>query len=224
MKKLERLAEATAPDGTVLTLFRHDGAHYIRANGTELMSTRRHHSETALAALVCDRLRRTAGPTVLVGGLGFGFTLKAALAALGADAKVIVAELIPAVIEWNRDPRYGLDNTWLDDPRVEIRQDDVMNVLEASRGVFDGILLDVDNGAESFTTRGNRRLYDISGVATTIAALRPNGSVAYWSDRDDPAFESVLRDAGLVVDTREVRAHATSGAWHTLIVGKLSQG
>ena len=221
MKKLERLAEATAPDGTVLTLFRHDGAFYIRANGAELMSTRRHHSEEALAELACAPLRYAAAPRVLVGGLGFGFTLRAALDALGSNATVVVAELLPAVVEWNRDPRYGLSNGSLDDPRVEIRRADVMDILRSSRGAFDAIMLDVDNGAESFTTRGNRRLYGVDGIATTIAALRPGGRAAYWSDREDPPFERLLRDSGLVVETRRVRAHVTSGAWHTLIVGRL---
>ena len=127
MKPVERLEQATAPDGTVLTLYRHDGAYTIRVDGVELMSTRRHHSEDKLAELACAPLRDVADARVLIGGLGLGFTLRAALEALGPDASVVVVEIIGDVIEWNR--KYRLGHAALDDPRVDLRHDDVANVL-----------------------------------------------------------------------------------------------
>ena len=155
MKKVERLDAATAPDGTVLTLYRHDGAYSIRVDGVELMSTRRHHSEDRLAELVCEPLRLVPRARVLIGGLGLGFTLAAALRSLAPDARVVVAEILAEVIGWNEDPEYGLGGAALRDERVELRHDDVANVLRAGRGVYDGIMLDVDNGAEPLTTAGN---------------------------------------------------------------------
>lgn len=220
MKKFERLEETTAPDGTVLTLYRHDGAYFIRVNGVELMSTRRHHSEDTLAELVCAPLRDHPGARVLIGGLGLGFTLKAALASLPEDADVVVAEILPAVIAWNQNPEYQLSAAALADPRVELRLDDVANILISEPGSFDGIMLDVDNGADALTTAGNARLYNRSGIETAVAALRPNGRLAYWSADPDPAFEDTLCKAGLVVETARVRAHKTSGGRHMLFVAR----
>lgn len=220
MKRFERLGEATAPDGTVLTLYRHDGAYSIRVGTVELMSTRRHHSEERLAELVCAPLRETPGARVLIGGLGLGFSLQAALRSLGDDARVVVVELVAGIIDWNRNPDYGLAAAALGDPRVELRHDDVANVLAEGRGGFDAILLDVDNGAEALTTAGNARLYRRDGIRTAAAALRPNGRLAYWSASGDPAFETALRRAGLAVETTRVRAHPTAGGWHTLIVAR----
>jgi spermidine synthase len=220
VKPTERLEEAVTPDGTVLSLFRHDGHYYLRANGIELMSTRRHHSEEKLAELACADLRTRSDARVFIGGLGFGFTLKAALRVLSPGASVVVAELLADVIAWNRNPAYALAGDALADPRVTVRQEDAVNALARAAGSYDAILLDVDNGAESFTTAGNARLYDGVGIEMAIAALRPNGRLAYWSDRDDPRFARALRDAGLRVETARVRAHATSGAWHTLLVAR----
>ncbi|HKG90657.1 MAG TPA: hypothetical protein VKA84_02125 [Gemmatimonadaceae bacterium] len=220
MKRFERLGEATAPDGTVLTLYRHDGAYSIRVGTVELMSTRRHHSEEKLAELVCVPLRETASARVLIGGLGLGFSLQAALRSLGADARVVVVELVAGIIDWNRNPDYGLAAAALSDPRVELRHDDLANVLAESQGGFDAILLDVDNGAEALTTAGNARLYGRDGIRSATAALRPNGQLAYWSASGDPAFETALRRAGLTVETTRVRAHPTAGGWHTLIVAR----
>jgi spermidine synthase len=220
LKKTERLGEATAPDGTVLTLLRHDGAYSIRVHGVELMSTRRHHSEDAFGELVCAPLRQRAGARVLIGGLGLGFTLRAALATLAPDARVVVVEIVAAVIQWNTNPDYPLGADALRDERVELRHDDVVNVLKGSPTAFDAILLDVDNGADPLTTRGNAVLYRDPGIDLAVAALRPGGRVAYWSADRDPAFEKALRRAGLVVEATKVRAHATSGVWHWLIVGR----
>jgi spermidine synthase len=216
VKPLERLGEARTPDGTVIALFRHDGAYLIRADGVELMSTRRHLSEDQLAEVGCDPLRAVAGARVLIGGLGLGFTLRAALRALGADAEVVVAELVPEVIAWNADPRYGLSVDSLADARVRVVEDDVGNVLHANRGGFDAILLDTDNGPDGMLMTENSRLYSRAGIAATIAALRPGGTIVYWSVADDPKFERALRGAALEVRPLKVRAHDTSGPLHTL--------
>ena len=220
MKKFQRLDEATTPDGTVLSLFEHDGAYVIRVNGVELMSTRRHFSEDALADLVCAPLRGTPGAQVLIGGLGLGFTLKAALRALAPDAHIVVAELVGKVIEWNRNADYPLAADALQDARVELRQGDVVRILRERPGAFDAIMLDVDNGADALTTAGNAALYRSSGIHLAVGALRPGGRVAYWSATEDRNFETMLQHAGLAVDVKRVRAHATSGAWHTLYVGR----
>jgi len=222
MKKLERLAEARTPDGTVLALFRHDGQYLIRADGAELMSTRHHHSEDQLAALACTPLREREDACVLIGGLGFGFTLKAALRALPDDARVVVAELVRAVIEWNEHPAYALSGAALRDPRVELRHADVAEVLRESAGRFDAIMLDVDNGPDPMTTSGNGALYTDAGIRMTAAALRPGGRIVYWSAQDDRTFERVLRRAGLTVEVSRVWSHGTSGALHTLFVARVT--
>jgi spermidine synthase len=220
VKKYERLDEATAPDGTVLTLYRHDGAYYIRVGGVELMSTRRHHSEDRLAELVCAPLADVAGARVLIGGLGLGFTLRAALHALRADAEVVVAELVEAVIRWNEEPAYDLARTELHDPRVTLLHDDVARVLAANAGAFDGIMLDVDNGADALTSGHNARLYDDAGIRLAAAALRPGGRLAYWSADLDPAFADALRRAGLSVETTGARAHPSTRTRHALYVAR----
>jgi spermidine synthase len=220
MKKLERLAEARTPDGTVLVLHRHDGDYLIRADGAELMSTRHHHSEDRLAEVACAQLRDRVDARVLIGGLGFGFTLKAALRALRADAHVVVAELVRAVIEWNENADYTLARSAMCDPRVEVRHADVAVVLRESAGQFDAIMLDVDNGPDPMTTSGNGALYGDAGIRMTVAALRPGGRIVYWSAQDDRKFERTLRRAGLAVETARVWSHGTSGTLHTLFVAK----
>lgn len=218
MKRVERLGEGVAPDGTVLTLYRHDRDYVIRANGEELMSTRRHHSEEVLAELVCAPLRERGGARVLIGGLGLGFTLRAALRTLGPDAHVAVAEIVGEIIRWNQDPGYALAADALLDPRVELHHDDVANVLQANPGGFDAIMLDVDNGAAPMTTRGNALLYRAEGIRRAAAALRPGGRVAYWSAGPEPGFETALRRAGMAVERIRARAHPGLGIWHTIYV------
>lgn len=220
VKRTERLGEATAPDGTVLVLYRHDRDYTIRVGGTDLMSTRRYHSEEQLAELVCRPLAEGEAPRVLIGGLGLGFTLKAALRALPADAQVVVAEIVGEIIAWNRNPEYPFAAEALADPRVEVRHDDVANVLRDGRGAFDAIMLDVDNGAQAFTMDSNADLYRARGIRRAVAALRPGGRVAYWSADDDPRFAALLRDAGLEVEVAKARAHATSGGQHTILIGR----
>ncbi len=218
MKPTELIAEARAPDGAVLTLYRHDGAYLLRVNGVELMTTRRHNSETQLAEVACAPLAGSPGARVLIGGLGFGFTLKAALRTLAADAQVVVAEIVGEVIAWNRNPEFALAHDALLDPRVDLRHDDVLNVLRRSPVAFDAIMLDVDNGAESLTTAGNAALYADAGIRAAIAALRPRGRLVYWSAQADPRFVQRLERAGLTVETQKIRAHQTAGGYYSLFI------
>ncbi len=218
MKPLERLGEAQTPNGTVLSLFRHDGAYLIKADGIELMSTRRHLSEDRLAEVACAPLAGAAAVRVLIGGLGLGFTLRAALQALPADAQVVVAELVAEVIAWNADPTYDLSAAAMRDPRVRIVHDDVVNVLRANPAGFDAIMLDTDNGPDGMLMSENARLYAMRGIALTVAALRDGGRIVYWSVGDDPKFVGALQQSRLAVETLRVRAHDTSGPMHTLYV------
>ncbi|CAN5921562.1 spermidine synthase [soil metagenome] len=216
MKPYERLGEARTPNGTVLSLYRHDGAFLIRADGVELMSTRRHLSEDRLAEVACGPIRERTSARVLIGGLGLGFTLRAALRAMRDDAEVVVAELVPEVVAWNADPALGISVDAMTDPRVVVAQEDVTNVLRQKPGGFDAIMLDTDNGPDGMLMSENASLYSRYGIGTTIAALRPGGSVVYWSVGDDPKFERALRGAGLAVAMERVRAHDTTGPMHTL--------
>ena len=220
MKPYERLAEAVAPGGSKLVLYRHDGAFILRVNGVELMSTRRSHSEAQLAELACAALQAQAGVRVLVGGLGFGFTLQAALRVLPADAQVMVVELVREVIDWNRNADYALAGAALADPRVTLVHDDVAHTLREHAGSFDAIMLDVDNGAAPLTTKGNARLYLDEGIRAAAAALRPGGRLAYWSAQEDPKFVTALRRNGLDVDVQRSRAHTTSGGYSALFIAK----
>ena len=220
MKPYERLGEARTPDGTVIALYRHDGAYLIRADGVELMSTRRHLSEDRLAEVACAPLRDVPRARVLIGGLGLGFTLQAALRELREDAEVVVAEFLAEVVAWNADPRYGLSVEALGDPRVHVVLDDVSNVLRANRGAFDAIMLDTDNGPDGMLMSENAALYAAHGIGVTVAALRAGGSIVYWSVGDDPKFARALRGSGLEVTPLHVRAHDTAGPMHTLYVAK----
>ena len=208
----------------MLVLFRHDGDYLIRADGAELMSTRHHHSEDQLAVAACAPLRDRADARVLIGGLGFGFTLRAALRLLASDAHVVVAELMRAVIDWNAHPDYSLAGDSLRDPRVELRHADVAHTLRESAGQFDAIMLDVDNGPDPMTTSGNGALYTDAGIRLAAGALRPGGCLVYWSAQDDRKFERTLRRAGLSVTASRVWSHGTSGTLHTLFVARAAPG
>ena len=212
--------QATTPDGTPLTLHEHDGAFTIRVGGVELMSSRQHHSEERLAELACAGLRDRPGARVLVGGLGMGFTLRAALAHLDPRAAVMVVELMPAVVVWNRTAAYGLGADALADPRVELVEGDVADVIRGGRGHFDAVILDVDNGASGLSLGSNERLYGTQGLATAKAALRPGGCLAVWSSAADPAFVERMRQAGFAVTVEKARVHAGGGGWTTLFIGR----
>lgn len=220
MKKWTLLDRALTPDGKALTLHEHDGNYTIRVDGADLMSTRQHTSEEKLAELACAGLRERRGARVLVGGLGFGYTAKAALAAVGPDARVVIAELMEPVILWNRNPAYPLAASTLADPRVEVVSGDVADVLRARAGAFDAILLDVDNGPAALSSPRNAPLYGETGLAAVHSALRPAGCVGYWSAVEDPAFEKRMRKAGFAVEVESARSHRTGGSRHTLFLGR----
>lgn len=215
--------EATTPDGKRMTLHEHDGAFTIRVGGVELMSTRQHHSEERLAELACAQVRQRGRPRLLIGGLGMGFTLRAALARLGPDATVVVAELMPAVIAWNQNPAYGLGGDAMADPRVEIITGDVAEVLARSRGGFDAIILDVDNGASGLSADSNGLLYTEAGLAMTKRALKPSGCLAVWSSGPDAAFVERMSRGGFDVTVERARTYATGGSWNALFIGVARQ-
>jgi spermidine synthase len=185
------------------------------------MSTRQHASEEKIAELACAHIRQKARARVLIGGLGFGFTLKAVLSAVAPGAAVVVSEILPAVIDWNRNPQFPLAAGAMADPRVTILRQDVRAVLRENRGTFDSIILDVDNGPAALTTEGNDKLYDDTGLQAARQALRPSGCVAYWSAAPSPAFEKRLARAGFLVDVQPCRSRPNAGSWHTLFLGRL---
>ena len=172
--------------------------------GIELMNSRLSGSEENLARLTAGRLAGRAGPRVLIGGLGMGFTLRAALAAFGPHARVTVAELVPEVVDWARGPMAHVHGASLDDPRVEIAIGDVAGAI--GRGGWDAILLDVDNGPEGLTRRANDGLYDAAGLAAAKAALTPGGVLAVWSSAPHAVFSRRVRQAGFAVEELKVKA------------------
>ena len=224
MKGWELLGETSAPDGTDIRLTRRDDEYVILANGKPLMSSRLHGSEEALATLGCMETRAQECPRVLVGGLGMGFTLRAVLDVLPSTASVIVAELVPAVIQWNRESLAALAGYPLRDPRVRIEVADVGLTLRQNHGRFDAILLDVDNGPAAFTVGVNAGLYDNSGVAAAYAALCPRGTLAIWSAWEDRKFEQRLRFHGFTVTVERVRARLKKGGpRHTIFLAHKRQ-
>jgi spermidine synthase len=205
-----------------MTLTRQGSEYVILASGKPLMSSRMHGSEEALAAFGCRNARRREAPCVLVGGLGMGFTLRATLDLLPPDATVIVAELVPAVVEWNRGPLGPLAAHPLNDARVSVEIGDVGAVIAASTARFDAMLLDVDNGPAAFTATHNTRLYDDRGLAAARAALKNGGTLAVWSAWDDRRFEQRLRYGGFLVEVERVRGRLKKGGpRHTIFLGHL---
>ena len=198
-----------------------DTEYVIHVNGDTLMSSRMHGSEEALATLACRHVRTAERPRVLVGGLGMGFTLRATLDLLPPGAIVTVAELVRAVVEWNRGPLAPLAGRPLDDPRVRVKAgEDVGFTLRGNPGKFDAILLDVDNGPAAFTELANHGLYTNAGVAAAYAALRVGGTLAVWSAWEDRKFEQRLRFHGFVPEVERVRARLKKGGrWHTIFLG-----
>lgn len=208
------LDTARVPGGGELRLKRRGSEFSIMLGTNELMNSRLSGSEEALATLACERLRQRQRPRVLIGGLGMGFTLRAALKALPPDAQIVVAELVPAVVTWARGPMAEVFGDSLSDGRVEIREGDVRALIDTSRGIFDAILLDVDNGPEGLTRDTNDALYDPSGLASAHAALRPGGVLAVWSAAPNAEFTRRLRQAGFATDEVRVRAGRARGARH----------
>jgi spermidine synthase len=221
MKPWERLGETRTSDGLLMTLTRRDTEYLILTGTLTLMSSKAHESEDALATLACQRLKTATKPCVLVGGLGMGFTLRAALDILPADATVIVAELLPAVLEWNKGPLGPLARNPLDDPRVQVILGDVSTLMRSSQGRFDAILLDVDNGPEAFATSGNGGLYGDIGLFAARTALKFGGTLAVWSAWPDKHFPQRLRYAGFTVQTERVRTRVKRGGnRHTIYLGQ----
>lgn len=225
MKPRLLLATARVPGGEELRLFQRDDAFMIvlgghqggNLGGNELMSSRMSGSEEALAVMTCERLRDRTGAHLLIGGYGMGFTLRAALAVLGAEARAAVAELVPEIIEWARGPMATLTAGCLDDARVDVVIDDVGAVIASSRARYDAILLDVDNGPDGLTRADNDRLYAPQGLAAAKAALKPGGILAIWSAGPDAKFSRRLKDAGFSVEEVAVRARgAGKGSRHVI--------
>ena len=206
------LDTAQVPGGGGELRLKQRGAEFsIMLDHNELMNSRLSGSEEALATIACEKIRRRKTPRILIGGLGMGFTLRAALAALGPDARIVVAELVPAVVTWARGPMAEVFGTSLTDPRVSIREADVGEVIRAEAAAFDAILLDVDNGPEGLTRKANDALYDLKGLGGARAALRPGGVLAVWSSGPNPKFTWRLRKAGFEVEEVRARANGSRG-------------
>ena len=221
VKPWELLGETRTPDGALMALTRRDREYIILADGKPLMSSRMHGSEEALATLACKRARTLEDCRVLIGGLGMGFTLRAALNVLPSKATVIVAELVPAVVEWNRGPLAPLAECPLDDRRVSVFEGDVLDALRQNRGRLDAVILDVDNGPAAFTASSNSALYTNEGIATARAALKDKGTLGVWSAWDDRKFEQRLRYGGFAVEVTRVRGRLDKGGpRHTLFLAR----
>ena len=208
------LDTAPIPGGGSLRLKQRGAEFSIMLGDNELMNSRLSGSEEALATLSAEKLAGRAAPRVLIGGLGMGFTLRAALAALPPQARIDVAELVPAVIAWARGPLASVFAGSLDEPRVKILQGDVAEKIRAGR--YDAILLDVDNGPDGLTARDNDGLYQAQGLAAARAALTPGGVLAVWSAGPDENFTRRLRKAGFAVEEKSVRAGRSRGKRHTI--------
>ncbi len=206
------LDEVEVPgDGGAMKLYQRAHEFSISVKNEELMNSRMHGSEDALAELACKQVADRKNPRVLVGGLGMGFTLAAALEHLGKTATVVVAELVPAVVKWNRTHLAELAGHPLDDPRVEVREADVGKVISEKAENYDAILLDVDNGPDGLTHTGNDRLYTHGGLAAARKALRPGGLLAVWSAEPDKSFSKRLRGSGFRMEEVSVRARGKHG-------------
>ncbi len=222
MKPVETVDQSTTRDGQSLVLYHRDGAYQIRVDGMELMSSRAHGSEAALAKLTREALAKVPAPTILIGGLGMGFTLRAALDCFPPEARIVVAEVFEEVVKWNRGPLAHLAGRPLADARVRLRRADVAEVLD--EGPFDAVLLDVDNGPQAFTLEDNARLYEARGIARVRDSLTASGVLSLWSAGDEPAFERGLKRAGFRVRRVRVPARGRGGGpRHTIYVATKSQ-
>jgi spermidine synthase len=202
-------ARIPGDEGEEMRLYQRDDEYSIRVGSYELMNSRVHGSEDALASLVCERF---SGPVrVLIGGMGMGFTLGEVLKRVGPTSEVVISELVPAVIAWHRGPLRAVSGAMLDDPRVVIREVDVVQIIRSEPNGFDAILLDVDNGPRALTAKGNDRLYSVAGLRAAATALRTDGVLAIWSSGPDAAFVKRLRQNGFTVEEKPVRSRAGKG-------------
>lgn len=221
MKPFINLAQAVTPEGAELSLHGHDSHFYLRVNRQPLMGTNASESEKVMADLACEKLRGLTGGEVLIGGLGFGFTLRRVLETVGPSAVVTVAELLPEIVAWNREFLGDVNGRMVDDSRVRIVIEDVLQTLaQAPAGKFDAILLDVDNGPVAMVKDGNERLYQAEGLAAIKRVLKPGGRVVFWSASTDRAFAKRLSKAGYTVKVVAAKAYVQAKrATHTLFVG-----
>ncbi len=222
MRPWELLDTTTVPGaGSELRLYRRGEEFSIKVGRSELMNSRVHGSEDALAELACKRLGDKSQPRILIGGLGMGFTLAAALQQLGPDAEIVVAELVPAVIEWNRGVLSSVAGHPLESKRITVHEGDVGQLIRSEQGVYDAILLDVDNGPEGLTRKENDSLYSPAGLSSALAALRSGGIFGVWSISPDHRFSKRLQHAGFKVE--EIRAPARGrhgGGRHMIWLGE----
>ena len=219
MKRATVLEQVKTPDGSTMALIERDGEYAIRVNGRELMSTRHSFSEEQLGVVACKGRAQLRDACVLIGGLGLGFTLRAALANLGRTARVTVAELVSEVVAWNLNPTYPLAAAALTDPRTNVVLGDVADIIGRSQNNFDAIMLDADNQTTSMNTAGNSSLYHPAGLAKIWRSLKPGGTVVYWSAGEDPLLAKRLATSGFEVEVHRVRKHPTAGGHHVLLVG-----
>ena len=227
MDRWTTIERTTVPaSDTELTLLQRGDDFAIRVAGHQgdLMNSRRHHSEDMLAEFGCARLSATENARVLVGGLGMGFTLAAVLKTVAASAEVVVAELVPAVVDWNRGPLGQCAGQPVTDHRTRIHLGDVAEQIKERATAFDAILLDVDNGPDPMTHSDNEWLYSLPGLQRIYEALRPAGIVAIWSAGADDAFTLRLRKTGFAVQVRTVRARPGKGSRHKIFVAQKSSG
>lgn len=224
MRRRALLGRAPIPGSDrLLELYRHgDDCSIVVPGRGELMSTRRHASEDALGRLPCEMLPSADAARVLIGGLGMGFTLAAALAAVGPGSRVVVAELVPEIVEWNRGPLGEHSGHPLSDPRTAVHHGDVAELLRDRARRFDVVALDVDNGPEGFGSPGNDWLYSAEGIGCARDSLRPGGVLAYWSATPDRRFAKRLRECGLRLSERSVHAHGTRGPKHVIWLARAS--
>ena len=207
----------SVPGGGEFELVQRGDEFWIMVGTNPLMTSRMSGSEEVLAEVTCTPLAGKPGAKILIGGLGMGFTLRKAQGLLRSDARITVAELVPGIVTWARGPLVPVFKDCLDDERVEIVESDVGKVIGETKGAFDAILLDVDNGPEGLSRPGNDRLYSAKGLAAAKAALRPGGVLAVWSAHPDEAFTKRLKQAGFAVEEVKARAHGKRGGSRHLI-------
>jgi spermidine synthase len=224
MKPWKIIARAANPGGDDLVLWQRDAEFVVRVGSAELMSSRRHGSEEAMATAALPAIARD-DARVLIGGLGFGYTLRAALDRLGPGGRILVAEISNDIIEWNRGFLGGLGDQPMDDSRATVECTDLRCVLARasrtpSRGCYDAILVDVDNGPWPLVTKTNRLLWHPDGIAAIGRAMKPGAVLVVWSTGSDPTFVASLRAGGFAVEVKPVRAESGRGARHTLFIAR----
>ncbi len=207
MKPIVRIATARTPDGGEMVLYQHDRDFSIKINGQDLMHSRQHESELELARLGCEHLAGRKAPSILIGGLGMGYTLRQALDMLSPHAQVVVGELLGAVVEWNREFFGELNGQPLGDERVDLKTGDIVELISRSKGRFDAILLDLDNSPSTMTVSSNRRLYGREGIRACRSALREQGCLAVWSAEPSKKFEQLLMSCSFHVRRFRVPAY-----------------